>query len=148
MIRAVIDTNTIISAVISPKGAPRRVYEAWLMQKFTLVTSPLIIAEIIKVLNYARIKRTYRLADDDMGTVVALLWTQAEVTPGVLTVSGVASHQEDDKLVSCAVEGRAHFIVTGDKAFQALGHLEAIRIVAPKVFIELLESPDEARFPP
>lgn len=59
MIRAVVDTNTIVSAVISPKGPPRQIYEAWLKGRFVLVTSPSIIAEISKVLNYDKIKMTY-----------------------------------------------------------------------------------------
>lgn len=139
MIKAVVDTNTIVSAAISPKGLPRRVHEAWLKRRFTLLTSPQIIAEIVKVLNYDRIRKTYRLTDEDIRTLIALLWTQAEVTPGTLEITGVAPHQEDDKLISCAVEGEADFIVTGDKPFQVRGEFEGIRIISPRLFLELLE---------
>lgn len=72
--------------------------------------------------------------------MTALLWTQAELTEGSIAVTGVAPHQEDDKLVSCAVEGKAQFVVTGDKAFQTVGQLEGMRIISPRAFIEFLES--------
>lgn len=71
MIKAVVDTNTIVSAVISPKGLPGRIYQAWLKGKFSLVTSPPVIAETTRVLNYARIRSRYRLEDEDIRTVVA-----------------------------------------------------------------------------
>lgn len=140
MIRAVVDTNTIVSAVISPKGPSRRVYEAWLKNRFTLVTSPSTIAEVAKVLDYDKIRLRYRLRDEDIRTAKALLWTQSDLMEGTVVVRGVAPHEEDDKLVSCAVEGGAAFIVTGDKAFQACTEYEGIRIISPKEFIELLES--------
>lgn len=139
MIKAVVDTNTIVSATISPKGLPGRVYRAWLEGKFTLVTSPPVIAEIARVLNYDKIRTKYGLEAEDIQTVLALLWSQAQVTQGALEMTGVAPHQEDDKLISCAVEGEADFIVTGDKPFQARGEFEGIRIISPRLFLELLE---------
>jgi len=140
MIRAVVDANTIVSAIISPKGPSRQVYEAWLNNRFTLVTSPATIAEVAKVLGYDRIRLRYKLSDEDIRTAKALLWTQSDLMEGTVVVHGVAPHPEDDKLLSCAIEGGARFIVTGDKAFQACGEHEGIRIISPRAFIELLES--------
>jgi predicted nucleic acid-binding protein len=55
-------------------------------------------------------------------------------------VSTICAEPHDDKYISAALEGRAAFVVTGDRQFLALREHEGIRIVDPRAFLELLES--------
>ena len=48
--RAVLDTNVIVSGVISSAGSPFEVVQAWRIGRFTLVVSPEIIEEVAGVL--------------------------------------------------------------------------------------------------
>ena len=59
--------------------------------------------------------------------------------PLSVLVSGIASHPEDDLVVSAAISGDVDFLVTGDKDLLALRRHGGIRIVSPREFVELLE---------
>ena len=63
MLKAVIDTNIIISGTISPSGAPYEILEAWRNRKFMLVTSGPILKEVERVFNYPRIKSLNNLKE-------------------------------------------------------------------------------------
>lgn len=52
--KAVIDTNVLVSAVLNPAGTPARVVEAARTQKLTAVLSPAVMAEYAGVLYRAR----------------------------------------------------------------------------------------------
>ena len=49
--RVVLDTNTIISALLSSKGPPRRLLDDARTQVFGLCSSPVLIAELLEVLS-------------------------------------------------------------------------------------------------
>jgi len=50
MIRAVVDVNVIVSALLSSRGAPRRVLEAWRDGAFSMAISEGMIAEVVEKL--------------------------------------------------------------------------------------------------
>lgn len=49
MRRVVIDSNVLISARLSPRGAPGRLLAAWLAGRFELIVSPALLAEMAGV---------------------------------------------------------------------------------------------------
>jgi len=49
-INAVIDTNTFVSGIISPKGSPRKILELARKEVFKVVTSVSINREILEIL--------------------------------------------------------------------------------------------------
>ena len=65
MIRAVVDTNVLVSGIISEQGAPRQIVNAWYQRQFTLLTSALIIAEVMRVLHYPHLQMTYHLRNTE-----------------------------------------------------------------------------------
>lgn len=64
MKRAVLDTNVIISGIISSKGAPRKILKFWRNKKIHLVISQEIIDEILDVLKRPKIKKEYYLSKE------------------------------------------------------------------------------------
>ncbi|HEU4760046.1 MAG TPA: putative toxin-antitoxin system toxin component, PIN family [Dehalococcoidia bacterium] len=140
MARAVLDTNVIISALISDKGAPRRIFGAWLAGRFTLVTSPSIIAEADRALHYHKIRHVYGLSEEEIATAIALLWSHGQLTPDAYRIERAAADPDDDKFLACALEGAAEFIVTGDKELLSLGAYRSTRIVTPAEFLRILET--------
>lgn len=46
MRRVVVDSNVLISARLSPRGAPGRLLAAWLAGRFELIASPALLAEL------------------------------------------------------------------------------------------------------
>jgi uncharacterized protein len=56
-VRAVIDPNVLISAAISKSGPPRQILTAWIDQRFELVASPALLAELADVLARPKLRR-------------------------------------------------------------------------------------------
>ncbi len=139
MIRAVVDTNVLVSALISASGYPREIERRWRKDEFTLVISPGIIDEVSRVLRLPRIHQKYRLAGSDIQAFILALLYHGESVAGRLVLEGVAPDPGDDKVISCAVEGNADFIVTGDKALQQLDQYGDIRIISAEAFIRVLD---------
>jgi len=139
MLKAVVDTNVLISSFISPLGSPREIERRWRNREFMLIASPAIIEEVNRVLHLPRIQQKYHLTESDIQAFVLALAHQACYVAGRLVLNDVAPDPGDDKIISCAVEGQADFIVTGDKRLQELGEYKGIRIVNAESFIGILE---------
>ena len=138
MIRAVVDANVIISSVIAPLGAPRRIFDAWRQREFELVTSPGIIEEVARKLIHPKIRTRYHLSDEDTSSVIGLLRTQAVLTPGMARVAPGSRDPSDNKVIATAVEADAAYVVSGDKDLLTLERHGRIAIVTPAKFVDLL----------
>lgn len=136
MLRAVLDANVYVSAVIQPAGTPGRLIEGFLREaNFELVLSPAIVDEVLRALGYRKVRRLLRGAD-------AQLWFEdvlvlADVVADT-ELSGICDDPDDDKYVAAALEGRASHVVTGDRRFLALGEHAGVAIVTPRAFLDLL----------
>lgn len=137
--RAVLDTNVLVSSLIAEHGFPRQILDAWLEDRYALVTSLYLIEELIHVLSYPRIAKRLRLDEDELAAILAALLSKAKVTPGHLRLPGVTRNPKDDAVVACAKEGDADYIVSGDQDLLVLGEYEGIRVVAPCRFVEILQ---------
>ncbi len=73
MIRAVLDTNTIVSAIIVPVGIPARILTAARTGQLSIVTSPPIVTEVLRALQRDRIQRKYGLTPLTPGGVLGVL---------------------------------------------------------------------------
>jgi len=140
MIRAVVDTNTLISGLISPLGASAQITRRWRQGEFLLLTSPALLAELRRVLKYPRISDRLGWSGEEHTQFVESFETLALITPGVLTLPGVTRDPKDDPVVACAVEGKAGFIVSGDQDLLVLGTYGKVRMVTPREFLALLEA--------
>ena len=139
MLKAVVDTNLLVSSFISPFSYPREVERCWRRGAFVLVTSHEIVEEVNRVLRLPRIQVKYHLAESDIQAFVLTLIHRANCVAGRLILKGVAPDSGDDKVISCAVEGEAALIVTGDKALQRLREYQGIKIINAETFISVLE---------
>lgn len=138
MIKAVIDTNGFVSGTIKKDSNPGKILKAWREGRFILVSSKPIVSEVEKVLRYPRIKEKYNLTEEDVRDVITNISTDAIVTPGKLKMSGVSQDPDDDKFITCAIEGRADYIVSGDNDLLKIKKHKWIRLVTPKEFLAIL----------
>ena len=141
MTRAVVDTNVLVSGIIAPHGAPRRILEAWHAGQFTLVTSEAIVVEVARVLRYPRIRDRYSLTEDDVVTVVDSLRTDAKVVAGLYEVQRSVD-PADDMFLACALEGLAEYVVSGDRHLLETGSYHDVLVVTPRHFATLLAAED------
>ena len=134
MLRAVLDVNVLISAVLSPAGAPAGLLLAWQTGAFELIVSPALLAELTRALGYPKLRRLVPAADAD--AYVAWLERSATMTHDPDTPPPVrAVDPDDDYLVALAAHERA-MLVSGDRHVLALA--EDFPVVAPARFVAML----------
>ena len=81
-IKAVLDTNVLVSGLVSSLGAPRQLVDDWLADRYILVSSLYLVQELTRVLTYPRIVRRLRLSQAELDAILMALVTKAEITPG------------------------------------------------------------------
>ena len=139
MLRAVLDANVYVSAIIHPVGTPGRLVEGFLRAgSFEIVVSPAIVSEVLRALAYPKVRKLLRGVD-------AQVWFEdivvlADLVAGARQLAGVCDDPDDDKYVAAAIEGRAAYVVTGDRTFLALKEHAGVEIVTPRAFVDLLGS--------
>jgi len=117
-LRAILDVNVLISALISPSGSPARLLLAWQEGRFELIVSPALLAELRRALAYPKLERLIAPADAD--AFVAWLSRSAVLARDAAAPPPVhAADPDDDYLLALAAEQRAE-LVSGD------GHLLAL----------------------
>jgi len=137
LLRAVLDANVYISAIIQPGGPPGKVLERFLSAaSFDLVISPQIVDEVLRALAYPKVRKVLRGVD-------AQLWFEdivvlADLVAGAHEISRVSRDPDDDKYLAAAVEGRATHVVTGDQDLLSVGLFEDVEVVTPRAFLSLL----------
>jgi len=134
-VRAVLDPNVIISAVLSPSGSPAKVMRAWLDGAYELIVSPLLLEELERALGYPKLRA--RVTDAETQELLELLRRGADVRDDPTGPPPVRSPDPgDDYLIALAAASHA-LIVSGDR--HLLGLSEAVPVYAPAAFLTLIE---------
>jgi uncharacterized protein len=142
MLRAVLDANVVVSALIRPEGPAGRILERVVREAgVRAVASPAILAEYRRSLGYPKVRRCLRLPAAEVSTWVDALALVADIVSGERAVAVVAADPDDDKYLAAALEGRAQYVVSGDRHLLDVGSHEGVRTVAPREFLDLLERP-------
>jgi uncharacterized protein len=133
-VRAVLDVNVLISALISSAGAPAGIVRQWLEGDFELVVSPALVAEAQRTLALPKLRARIEQADADR--FIELLMDRAELVPDPDEPAAIRSTDRgDDYLLALAASAQAP-LVSGDE------HLLALRdrapIFSPRDFLEQL----------
>ena len=130
--RVVLDTNVLLSALISPHGPPDVIYRAWRAARFELVTSVAQLEELRRASRYPKFKAV--LQPHRVGTMVNNL--QRAVVLEHLPTGIEADDPNDAFLLAMAVASEAEYLVTGDHRAGLLqrGTVGRTRIVTPAAF--------------
>jgi len=143
-LRAVVDTNLFISGLIARTDAPpARLVDAVVAQLFTLVTSLDLDAEVAGVLARPRLTRGYAIDRDLRERELNRIAIAEHVIPAIGLPLQVRD-PKDEKLLACALDGRASFLVTGDADLLELAGspaIGALSILTARDFIEAIGLP-------
>jgi uncharacterized protein len=140
MLRVVIDTNVIVSGILSRTGAPAELLNAWRERRFLLLSSPAIVAEVNAVLHYPHLQKKYHLSDEEINLTITLLEHDALLVSGDADVAGsVPADPKDEMFLACALGGQADVIVTGDHHLLDLGVFRDIPIINARQFLDQLK---------
>jgi len=141
MIRIVIDTNILVSAILTPKGNPAKILKLILQGKLNLIISPAILEETRQVFHYPRLvklmqknKITFREIYDFLDKMTKV----AVITPDKLEIDAIPADPADNKILACGLEGEADFIISGDHHLTDLKIFQGIKIVDPATFLKII----------
>jgi putative PIN family toxin of toxin-antitoxin system len=139
-VRAVLDANVLVSALIRPQGPPGQSLDRLLRNSaFELVASHATLDELRSSLGYPKVREYLALSDRDLDVWVESLAAIAVLVEGRLSRRFVEADPADDVYIAAAVEGLAEYIVTGDRHLLDLGDHEGIRLVTPREFLAYLK---------
>jgi putative PIN family toxin of toxin-antitoxin system len=129
-VRVVLDTNVLVSALITKGTPPDRVYQAWDAGTFDLVTSEAQLAELARVLGYAKL-RPY-VQREEAEVLLETIRSVAEIVE-VLPEIDLSSDPDDNAILATAIVGQADLLVTGDRSHLLdLSAVQGVSIVTPR----------------
>ncbi len=132
MIRAVLDTNVVVSALLNPEGPAALILTLAISKKFRCCISESLLKEYDEVLA----RPGFRLGQQQIARLMRSLQKAAVLVVPRKTLQ-VASDPDDNKVLECALEARADYVVTGNiRHFPA--RFQDIRVLRPQQFLMVL----------
>ena len=128
--KAVVDTNVLISAFVFPGGSPEAVYRLALVGSFDLVTSPPLLLELGRILQQ-KFEWEPTMAEDAVRQVARV----GTIVEPATSVSDIEHDPADNRVLEAAAESNADAIVSGDRHLLDLGTWRGIPILPPALFI-------------
>jgi putative PIN family toxin of toxin-antitoxin system len=137
--RVTLDTNVLVSAFISKRGHSADVLD--LIATFdgiTLVLSNEILEEFKDVMGRKEVATRFDYSTTDVSKFEGTLRGVAEIVAVKSGFKAVREDPDDDVVVNTAFDGRADYIVSGDRHLRELNRFQGVRIVSPKSFLTIL----------
>lgn len=124
-----------MSALLAPAGSPAKILEGWANDQFDVIVSPLLLAELERVLRRRKFSSSIPVVQVD-----ALLSSLSEDGISVADPEaqpGATPDPGDDYLVALAQAGDADCIVSGDTHLTQLSDPRP-PVLTPRVFLDSL----------
>ena len=132
IIRIVIDTNVVVSALLFG-GTPGKLIPLWQSGEIQPLASREILDEYLKVLAYPK----FELSEEEINFILyheILRYFEAVRTKRGPVI--IRDDPSDDKFIRCAETGKASVIVSGDEHLLALKSFKKLRILTPVQFLK------------
>lgn len=133
MTRVVLDANVFVASLLAPRGTCAQVLLRWSDGDYEMVVSPLLLAEIERVLRRPKFAGSIRPAEID-GLLDALR-EDARLHADPSTVPGLTRDPHDDYVDALAVASNTDCIVSGDADLLEL-ETPAVPVMTPRVFLQ------------
>lgn len=134
VIRVVLDTNVLVSALLL-KGTLRKIVDFWEQGIIVPLISEETFDELITVLHYPK----FPLTEKEIRWIVEeKILPYFEVIEVIDKVHGVCRDPADDKFISCAISGKADFLVSGDVDLCSLKNYESVKIIKPSYLMTII----------
>ncbi|MCY3793018.1 MAG: putative toxin-antitoxin system toxin component, PIN family [Gammaproteobacteria bacterium] len=130
--KIVVDTNVLVSGLLSPFGPPAEVVRLVVANRVQLLYDPRILAEYQQVLTRPK----FPFAPS---RVEALL-TQVEADGELVTAPPLAKplpDPDDEAFLAVAIAGKAHRLITGNLRHFPAAYRQGTSVISPRAFVEL-----------
>ncbi len=130
--RVTIDTNVLISAIFWP-GKPKQLLNQVRRRQVTFVTSDVLLTELKEVLT--RRDKPFKLSEQESQRILAMVRELAEIVQFHSSVA-ICRDEPDNRVLECAIDGRAECLITGDKHLLDLQSFQGIKIATVADFLK------------
>ena len=138
-IRAVLDTNLFISGLFASTGTVATLQHLWISGAFELAVSEDILQEIKETLQKPYLQKELSLQPQEIDEILGMIREKAfMVTKDLYKTDRVAADPDDNKLLGCALEAKAQYIVSGDNHLLSLKHFHGIQVVDAATFVRTM----------
>ena len=135
MTRVVLDTNTVVSALLFT-GTASRLVGFWQSGRIAPLLSKAVLEEYLRVLAYPK----FTLTNEEIRALLAeALLPFVETVRAPRRLRPPVSDRDDHKFLECAVAGRAEYLVTGDRELRQLGSYRGVTVLSVGELLSLLE---------
>jgi putative PIN family toxin of toxin-antitoxin system len=132
MLRVVLDTNTYVAAFLRPNGKYAMLWQAALERRYVLLSSSPLCSELAGVL-----RRQPEWTEDAVQGIVRAVAGVAELVHPTPALQAAAD-PDDDRVLECAIAGKADLIVSNDRHLRTLRTFRGISIVTGSDFRRIL----------
>ena len=134
MIKVVLDTNILISAIVFG-GKPRKVLESAIKGEIEFVLTEEIIEEMRGVLEGKKFQYPAEISD----LIIHELEALAEIVKPKHKITVIEKDPEDNRVLECAHESRADLIVSGDMYLLEIQDFQGTKILTPEAFLNTMD---------
>ena len=128
--RVVFEPNIFVSALVFPGGRGEAALIRIVEDKDQLLLSKPILDELLGVLGRKFSRDVEELSH------VAMFLSEQSVSVKPRQILRVVKDEPDNRILECAVAGRADAIVTGDQALLALREYQGVRIISLREYVD------------
>jgi putative PIN family toxin of toxin-antitoxin system len=133
VLRVVLDTNVLISGILFG-GKPRKILEIAIRGDIRLCLSEPILEELRGVLQRSK----FDYSPEMIQSILTELTGIADFVNPSETLNVILEDPEDNRILECAVEAKANYIISGDLHLLKLSRYRNIEVLNVAAFLEMV----------
>jgi putative PIN family toxin of toxin-antitoxin system len=130
MVKAVLDTNVLISAILFG-GKSRDILEMGISGRIKIAVSQDILKELAEVL----VGKKFRLPVLEVQQTIHELSEIVELVIVMQRIHVIKNDPDDNRILECAISSKADYIISGDSDLLILKNFKKIKILSPNDFL-------------
>ena len=134
--KVILDTNIFVNGLLLSKSKPHKILRLWQNGHFVLLISPEILKEITQVFSRDKLKKKYKVDSGKIDKLINEILERAQFLLPSVKIN-VCRDPEGNKFLELAEEGKADFLVTGDRDLLTLKRFNSTQIITPAQFLEI-----------
>ena len=132
-IKIVFDTNILISSTLWDESVAQKLLFKLIEQDAVIFSSTEILEEYQKIL-----KRDFDYSDEEVANIMEKVLQFITLVNPCIKVNVIKEDADDNKIIECALEGKADYIISYDKHLLNLKEYKKIKIVKPEEIMSLI----------
>jgi uncharacterized protein len=136
--RLVLDTNVLVSAILSSNSIPAKILN-WGEDNGTILYSTATLNEVLSVLQRPKFSKYIDRDDiDGLSIRIKTVWLLVKI----LNAVQLCRDPKDDKFIDLAINGKASHLISGDSYLLILHPIQNISVINPRSFWDEIGNPE------